>query len=162
MSVIAATTSLVERLPVPDALLRLGIEHLVGRTHRRMEIASPDCDVTFADGMAAYPIAEHTGAANAQHYELPEQFFGLVLGSHRKYSCCLYRRDDETLMTAEANALAETCAHADLRDTRISAMATTSLNSAVAGVLCRCGWPSIIPRRGSPRCRTRHRNDVTS
>src|SRR5580693_1940219 len=36
MSVIAATTSILERLPVPDTLMRFGIEHLVGRTHRRM------------------------------------------------------------------------------------------------------------------------------
>lgn len=116
MSVIAATTSLLERLPVPDTLLRFGIEQLVGRTHRRMEDAPPDCDLAFASGMGAYPIAEHSDAANAQHYELPERFFGLVLGPHRKYSSCLFRHDDETLASAEANALTETCAHADLRD----------------------------------------------
>ncbi len=116
MSVIATTTSMLEHLPVPDILVRLGIEQLVGRTHRRMSAMPPGSDQVFAAGMLAYPIAEHTAAANAQHYELPEAFFGLVLGPHRKYSSCLYRDDSETLEQAEANALAETCAHADLRD----------------------------------------------
>jgi len=116
MSVIAATTSMLERLPVPDSLMRAGISHLVGRTHRRMSAAPADCDLAFAAGMTAHPIAEHTAAANDQHYELPEAFFGLVLGPHRKYSSCLYTANAETLEQAEANALSETCAHADLRD----------------------------------------------
>jgi|HubBroStandDraft_1064217.scaffolds.fasta_scaffold90115_2 cyclopropane-fatty-acyl-phospholipid synthase len=116
MSVIAATTSLLERLPVPDTLMRFGIEHLVGRTHRRMLSLGPDSDLAFAAGMRAWPIAEHTDAANEQHYELPAAFFGLVLGPHRKYSSCLFRSASDTLAQAEANALAETCAHADLRD----------------------------------------------
>ena len=116
MSVIAATTSMLERLPVPDRVMRAGISGLVGRTHRRMSAAPPDSDLAFAAGMARHPIAEHTGEANAQHYELPAEFFRFVLGPHRKYSSCLYRNETDTLEQAEANALAETCAHADLRD----------------------------------------------
>ena len=116
MSMIAATTSLVERLPLPDTLTRFGISHLVGRTHRRMASAPPGIDATFAHAMRAYPIAEHTDDANAQHYELPEAFFGLVLGPHRKYSSCLYLTAQDTLAQSEANALAETCAHADMHD----------------------------------------------
>jgi cyclopropane-fatty-acyl-phospholipid synthase len=130
MTVIAATTSLLERLPVPDPLLRFGISHLVGRTHRRMSAAPPDCDAAFAAGMSAHPIAEHTAEANTQHYELPEAFFGLVLGPHRKYSSCLYTADTDTLEQAEANALAETCVHADLRD----GQAILELG---------CGWGSL-------------------
>jgi cyclopropane-fatty-acyl-phospholipid synthase len=116
MSVIAATTSILERLPVPDRLMRAGISHLVGRTHRRMSSAPPGSETIFAADMTAHPIAVHTADANAQHYELPQEFFGLVLGPHRKYSSCLYMPGTETLEQAEANALAETCAHADLRD----------------------------------------------
>ena len=116
MSVIAASTSMLERLPVPDRLIRSGISHLVGRTHRRMSAVQPDGETMFATEMMTHPIAEHTAAANAQHYELPADFFGLVLGPHRKYSSCLYQVDADSLAQAEANALAETCAHADLRD----------------------------------------------
>ena len=116
MSAIAATTSILERFPVPDPVLRAGIRHLVGRTHRRMSAAPAGGDLAFAQGMAAHPIAEHTREANDQHYELPEAFFGMVLGPHRKYSSCLFESDNDTLEQAEARALAETCAHADLRD----------------------------------------------
>jgi cyclopropane-fatty-acyl-phospholipid synthase len=116
MNVIATTTSMLERLPVPDALMRAGISALVGRTHRLMSAAPPDCDTVFAAGMGAHPIAEHTAAANEQHYELPAAFFGLVLGPHRKYSSCHYDAMTASLEQAEANALALTCDHADLHD----------------------------------------------
>ena len=66
--------------------------------------------------MAAHAIAEHAGAANAQHYELPPEFFRLVLGPQLKYSSCLYGPGAESLVAAEALALAETIEHADLRD----------------------------------------------
>jgi len=116
MSVIAAATSMMERVPVPDPLLRFGIRRLVGRTHRRMSAASLEVETVFASRMRDHPIAEHADAANAQHYELSPAFFGLVLGPHHKYSSCLYETASETLEQAEANALAATCAHADLRD----------------------------------------------
>ena len=86
MNVIATATSILERVPVPDPLLRAGISHLVGQTHRRMTAAAPEAETVFASGMRSHPIAEHADAANAQHYELPAAFFGLVLGPHRKYS----------------------------------------------------------------------------
>jgi cyclopropane-fatty-acyl-phospholipid synthase len=116
MSVIATTTAMLERLPVPDTLTRLGIAYLVGRTHRRMSITGSESVPNFAAAMRERPIAEHTDAANAQHYELPAAFFGLVLGPHRKYSCCLYDGDRDTLEQAEANALHQTCVNADLRN----------------------------------------------
>jgi cyclopropane-fatty-acyl-phospholipid synthase len=97
-------------------MMRFGIEHLVRRTHRRIATAPADIETTFAAAMRGNPIADHTEAANAQHYELPEQFFGLVLGPHRKYSGCFYRDPSEPLEQAETNALAITCAHADLDD----------------------------------------------
>jgi len=116
MSVIAATTAMLERLPVPDTITRFGIAQLVGRTHRRMRVSTGEIDAAFANAMRGRAIAEHTDDANAQHYELPAAFFGLVLGPHRKYSSCLYDGDGDTLEQAEANALRQTCAHAALRD----------------------------------------------
>ena len=116
MNMIAAATSVLERTSVPDPLLRFGIAQLVGRTHRRISTSAPDVDHMFAAAMRSHPIAEHTDAANAQHYELPAAFFALVLGPHRKYSSCLFESEDDTLDQAEANALRATCAHADLHD----------------------------------------------
>ena len=80
--------------------------------------------------MAARAIAEHTDEANAQHYEVPAAFFALVLGPHRKYSCCFYREPQSTLREAEEEALRQTVEHADLAD----GQAILELG---------CGWGSL-------------------
>jgi cyclopropane-fatty-acyl-phospholipid synthase len=113
---IGLATTAVERLNLPDTVTRAGIDFLVGRTSRKLATASPDLEREFAAGFSSFPIAEHTDDANAQHYELPEGFFGLALGPRRKYSCCLYGPGVETLKAAEILALEETCRHADLVD----------------------------------------------
>lgn len=115
MNLVATAASAVERLPLPDAMTRAGIALLVDRTARKLSTTPPGMERDFAEAMSGFPIAERPDAANAQHYELPPEFFGLVLGPRRKYSCCLYA-DGSTLAQAEELALAETAQHADLRD----------------------------------------------
>ena len=66
--------------------------------------------------MAERAIAEHTDAANTQHYEVPAAFFAHVLGPHRKYSSCFYKEAASTLQEAEEEALRQTEEHADLAD----------------------------------------------
>ena len=83
---------------------------------RKRLVDEPGLDARFAEEMARRAIAEHADAANAQHYELPPEFFQICLGPRLKYSCCLYPSGGETLAQAEEAALAETCAHADLSD----------------------------------------------
>ncbi|GAN79134.1 SAM-dependent methyltransferase [Acidocella aminolytica] len=114
-SLAARLSSLAERTPLPDALIGLGINHLVGRTRRALDQSDmrPGC---FSDAMASRPIAEYAKAANRQHYEIPPEFFGLTLGPRRKYSCCLYPTGQESLERAELHALEETAAHAGLQD----------------------------------------------
>jgi cyclopropane-fatty-acyl-phospholipid synthase len=109
-------TTLAERAPLPDGLTLFAIDLLCGRTRRHLDRLDPSDEAAFAAGMSDYPIAVHTDAANAQHYELPPEFFALILGPRRKYSCCLYPGDDTTLDQAEVYALDETCVHADLAD----------------------------------------------
>jgi cyclopropane-fatty-acyl-phospholipid synthase len=99
----AIATFLAEHTPLPDVLIRSGMRNFIS-------------SVVFAGQMAGYAIAEHTDAANAQHYELPPEFFTAFLGPNRKYSSCLYPSGFESLGEAEAIALAETCAHAGLAD----------------------------------------------
>lgn len=115
MSLITAATGLVERMPVPDALTASGISWLVDRTRRKLAEHDGAEEVAFARFMAERPVAVRPEAANAQHYEVPSAFFGLVLGRNRKYSCCLYQ-DGDTLDQAEERALAATADHADLAD----------------------------------------------
>ena len=104
-----------DRLPLPDMVLRTAITTLCGSTARELAASPADATASFAARMGQRPIAVHTDAANAQHYELPPEFFALCLGPQRKYSSCLYAPGD-TLADAEARALAETCTHADLAD----------------------------------------------
>lgn len=116
MGVIELATTAAERADVPDPVTRLGIALLVGRTNWKMMRADGAANRTFAEGMAAFPIAEHTEDANAQHYEVPSEFFDLVLGPQRKYSSCLYATPAATLAQAEETALSETAQHAGLAD----------------------------------------------
>jgi cyclopropane-fatty-acyl-phospholipid synthase len=116
MSLVSAASRLVERIPVPDVMVRAGIELLCARTARALSRADAGAEAAFARDMAAHPIAINTAEANAQHYEIPAEFFRLVLGPHRKYSCCYYDGPGTQLADAEERALRLTIEHADLRD----------------------------------------------
>lgn len=116
MSLVSAVTRAAEQSPLPDSVLRFGIEFLVGRTRKKLASAPDQHEVDFVQAMTAHAIAEHAETANAQHYELPPEFFALTLGPRRKYSCCLYPTGRETLAEAERLALDETVAHAGLTD----------------------------------------------
>ena len=64
------------------------------------------------------PIAEQTGAANEQHYEVPTELYLLCLGKHLKYSSCLYEDLSPRcgLDAAEAAMLTLYCERAQLAD----------------------------------------------
>ena len=74
----------VEQGYVPDAVVRQGIRRLCRQ--RLEEIAAPECEAgaeglrDFVAGMDGAPVALVPEQANAQHYEVPADFFGLVLG----------------------------------------------------------------------------------
>ena len=104
---------------LPDAFLRAGIRRLARARLKEIADGDPaaaaDLASAFALEMRAAPVALLPERANEQHYEVPAEFFALVLGRHRKYSACWWR-DATTLDEAEAAALAETCERAGLAD----------------------------------------------
>ncbi len=102
--------------PFPDFVTRPAIASLVTEARKKLDRDGPHDSAAFARQMAERAIAEHTDAANDQHYELPPEFFKICLGARLKYSCCLYGDGAETLDQAEDKALAESCQHADLVD----------------------------------------------
>jgi cyclopropane-fatty-acyl-phospholipid synthase len=116
MSLIAATIDAFEGAPLPDVVRKAAIGLLVANARRQLAAAGPDAEAAFAREMAARPIAEHAEAANAQHYEVPAEFFAACLGPQLKYSCALYRRPGDSLAEAEEHALRETAEHAGLAD----------------------------------------------
>ncbi len=115
MNMIALAINAAERTSLPDSLTLAGIDFLCGRTRRRLDTTPASVEEAFAETMRHYPVAVHTDAANEQHYELPPEFFSLVLGPQRKYSSCLYPTSKTTLAEAENFALAETAAHAEIQ-----------------------------------------------
>jgi cyclopropane-fatty-acyl-phospholipid synthase len=115
MNLAAIATRAVERAPVPDTLARLGVGYVVERAFRRLD-ADLSQDEQFAIEMAQRPIAIATDIANRQHYELPAELFGLILGPRRKYSSCLFAGRASSLAEAEEHALTESCNHAGLAD----------------------------------------------
>ncbi|WP_267551842.1 cyclopropane-fatty-acyl-phospholipid synthase family protein [Rhizobium rhizogenes] len=130
MNMLAFAINAAERAPLTDGITLAGIDFLCGRTKRRLAAVPDDAERAFVETMGNFPVAMHTEEANRQHYEVPAEFFGLVLGPQRKYSSCLYPSADTTLAEAETLALAETVRHADIRD----GMSILELG---------CGWGSL-------------------
>ncbi len=114
-AIIAGAIRTVESVPLPDTVVRLGVQSLIS-TRYRFHQPCPEVERAFANDMRGHSVALHTDAANEQHYELPADFFGLTLGPHRKYSCCYYANGTESLAEAEAAALAITAERAALSD----------------------------------------------
>ncbi|PKL32106.1 MAG: SAM-dependent methyltransferase [Spirochaetae bacterium HGW-Spirochaetae-10] len=93
---------------IPDWMLRRGV-HLLNKQRIREE-SEPTAErqrarlMKMVEELRVSPIAIKTGEANEQHYEVPTEFFELVLGPHRKYSCCFYEKGD-SLEQAERRML---------------------------------------------------------
>jgi cyclopropane-fatty-acyl-phospholipid synthase len=112
--------SILEANVIPDALIRVGIRHLLSETLR--EKTAPNLEAQRAQLMAhvselkASPIAIQTRDANEQHYEVPTRFYQLCLGRRLKYSSALFPTSTESLDEAEELMLALTCERAELGD----------------------------------------------
>jgi cyclopropane-fatty-acyl-phospholipid synthase len=130
MNMLAFAINTAERAPLTDGMTLAGIDFLCGRTKRRLALTPDETERAFLETMGRFPIAVHTDKANQQHYEVPAEFFSLVLGPQRKYSCCLYPDAKTTLAQAETHALAETVKHAGIKD----GMSILELG---------CGWGSL-------------------
>jgi cyclopropane-fatty-acyl-phospholipid synthase len=137
---------LVETNRVPDWLIRLALRASLGRTLRRRYQASLEERAAVKQALIAKlrrsPIAIQTEAPNRQHYEVPAEFFRLVLGPWLKYSCCYWPNPTTTLEQAEEAMLHLTCQRARLQD----GMAVLDLG---------CGWGSLSLwiAEHYPRCR---------
>ena len=79
---------LLERDLLPDWLIRFGIRRLLAERLRDEDKGDTEAQhrhfMQLVDQLKASPVAINTREANEQHYELPTEVFGLVLGQHRK------------------------------------------------------------------------------
>ena len=125
--------TLVDSGHVPDAVLRRAIRVNVALRLARLHgaaLAGRGDARRFAAATGGDPIALETAAANAQHYEVPVDFFRTVLGPRLKYSSCFWPAGVETLAEAESAMLRLTCERAQLED----GMSVLDLG---------CGWGSL-------------------
>ena len=112
--------SWIEQGYVPDAVVRRGIRTLCEQRLKNIEGGDAEAGARrtedFVRLMDGSPIALAPELANAQHYEVPAEFFAQVLGPHRKYSSAWWPSGVSDLAAAEAAALDATCARAGLED----------------------------------------------
>ncbi|MBU6260624.1 MAG: class I SAM-dependent methyltransferase [Burkholderiales bacterium] len=115
----------VEQGLVPDGAVRHGIRRLLKSrlAEQRDGDAAEAAALTqaFIEAMRDEPIALLPEKANEQHYEVPAEFFALVLGRHRKYSCGYWGDGAggaaiDSIERAEAAALRISCERAGLAD----------------------------------------------
>ncbi len=126
---------LLESNMVPDAVIRFGIREMLaqkldeeGKRCKRLEEINL---AQFAQDLKSQPIAIATEKANQQHYEVPTEFYKLILGAHLKYSCAFWTEQTKTLTQAEEQMLSLTCERAEIFN--------TGMNILELG----CGWGAL-------------------
>lgn len=100
---------------IPDSLIRAGVRAIVGSRLRQERKAAADDRDDFWAGAWDGPIALVPDLANYQHYEVPAEFFEIVLGPRLKYSCASWSQASE-LGEAEDEMLEIYAQRADLSD----------------------------------------------
>jgi cyclopropane-fatty-acyl-phospholipid synthase len=136
----------VETGRVPDWLIRVALRVRLAQTLRWRYQGSLEDRMAekqaLIEKLRQSPIAIRTDDPNQQHYEVPTEFFQLVLGKWMKYSSCYWGDGVSTLDQAEEAMLALTCERARLED----GMEVLDLG---------CGWGSLSLWIGEhfPNCR---------
>ena len=113
-------TTLLEKNILPDWLIRIGIRRLLAQRlrdeHKGDAAAQQAHLMSLIDVLKSSPIAVNTVDANEQHYEVPTEFFRLVMGKHMKYSCGYWQDGVTSIDRSEADMLELTTERADLKD----------------------------------------------
>ncbi|MDZ4656685.1 MAG: cyclopropane-fatty-acyl-phospholipid synthase family protein [Bythopirellula sp.] len=121
---------LAEKGWFPDFAIRVGIRHLLRSRLEQTGQTSATETAEFAREMRESPFLKAAAQANAQHYEVPAEFFRRVLGKRLKYSSGLWPTGCQSLDAAEEAMLALTCERAEIAD----GMEILDLG---------CGWGSL-------------------
>lgn len=127
-------SGLLEKDVLPDAVVRYGIRRLLAQRLRDEDKGNPEAQqqhfMKLLEELENSPIAVNTADANAQHYEIPADFFQLVLGKHLKYSSGYWKAGVTSIDVSEKDMLEITCERAELKDGQ---------NILELG----CGWGSL-------------------
>jgi len=127
-------STLLEKNILPDWIIRIGIRRLLAQRlrdeHKENAFEQQDHLMKLIDFLKASPIAVNTHDANEQHYEVPTEFFQLVMGKHMKYSSGYWKHDNVSFDQSEEDMLEMTTERAELKD---------GMNILELG----CGWGSL-------------------
>lgn len=118
----------------PDWLIRIRIRQLLRLRLKQETKSNPVLQLShkmeYIDSLKSSPIAVHTEAANEQHYEVPSEFFKLVMGYRMKYSSGYWANTNTSFAESEEDMLALSVKRAEVQD----GMKILDLG---------CGWGSI-------------------
>ena len=124
----------LEKNLIPDSLIRMKIRQLLQERLLEEDKGSEEANkkhfLSLVEELKKSPIAVDTKSANEQHYEVPTEFYKLILGKHLKYSSCFYKEGVADLNVAERDILELTCERAELKN----GMEILELG---------CGWGSL-------------------
>jgi len=127
-------TSLLEKDLLPDFALRAGIRRLLKQRLKDENKGNPEAQqehlMKLVEDLKASPIAVSTAEANEQHYEVPADFFKLVMGKYMKYSSGYWKPGVNDIDTSERDMLEITCQRAELKD-------------GIKVLELGCGWGSL-------------------
>ena len=112
--------TLAEKGTLPDFMIRLGIRKLCQERLDKTQIGGPEAiekhHQKWVEKLKESPVALVPEKANEQHYEVPPEFFKLVLGKHMKYSSGYWDINNNSLDESERFMLEKSCARAELKD----------------------------------------------
>jgi cyclopropane-fatty-acyl-phospholipid synthase len=113
-------SGLLEKDVLPDFIIRHGIRKLLAQRLKDEDKGNPEAQqehfMKLVQELKNSYIAVNTADANAQHYEVPADFFQLVLGKHLKYSSGYWREGVNSIDISERDMLEITCNRAELKD----------------------------------------------
>lgn len=119
-AVLKMTNRLLEKGMIPDPLIRFGIRGLLRDKLKEekdlQEKTGHQRKAQLIQQLKSSPIAVNTREANEQHYELPTEFFQMIMGRHMKYSCGLWKEGVTDFNASEEDMLELTVQRADLRN----------------------------------------------
>ena len=106
---------LLGSIQLPDKIYRRAIKRLLRiKLNNEKETYKTQTIQDYANTLKKQEIAIMTQEANDQHYEVPISFFEHVMGSHKKYSSCIFENNNSNLSKAEYDMLELTCKRAEL------------------------------------------------
>lgn len=118
--IVAAGVKAAESGVLPDAVLVAGIRRMLEARLRSLDTVGPPVEppvnVPRARDAPGRAVAVEVDAANEQHYEVPPDFFELVLGPALKYSSAWWSPAETDLDRAEAAMLERTLERARVED----------------------------------------------